>query len=86
MDSNSSASDRRHQSGYSTVVSITLWSNGQPIDVAQVGGELLYFDHPIVLQRGEYTLVRTVDGNERSWKIELAGESVAADVWPFRML
>lgn len=84
MDSNSSVSDRRQQGGYSAAVSITLWRDGQPIDVAQVGGERLYFEQPVALQPGEYTLIRTVDGIERSWKINVAGKGVAGDVWSFR--
>lgn len=86
MDSKSSISDCRQQSGYSSVVSITLLRAGHSIDVAQVGGEELYFEHPIVLQPGEYTLIRTVDGNERSWKVSVAGNGVAADVLPFQVL
>lgn len=76
----------RHQGGYSSTVSITLWRDGQSIDVAQVGGDKLYFEQPIALQPGTYTLVRTVDGNERTWTIDVGGEGVATDVLPFRTL
>ncbi|MGH7242307.1 MAG: hypothetical protein ACREJD_02685 [Phycisphaerales bacterium] len=67
-------------------MSLTLRRSEFGIEVAQAGDGELMFDSPVALMPGEFTLIRSVDGEERSWQIEILGNGDASDAASFRFL
>jgi len=72
--------------GYSSNVSLTLRRGDLALDVAQAGDGELIFDKPLALMPGVCTLIRSVDGEERSWQIEVLGNGEVAETASFRFL
>lgn len=77
---------RQSLTGYSSNVSLTLRQGARDIDVAQTGDGELIFDKPLALIPGECTLIRSVDGEKRSWQIEVLGNGDVAETASFRFL
>lgn len=62
--------------GYSAMVKIELFVDGQRFPVAQCGRDFLIFDNPVTLPGTEGELILTIDGHARRWKISLPESSI----------
>jgi hypothetical protein len=65
-------------------VQLHLAIDGQRIELAQVGGERLFFDKPTTIRPGPAEIVMLVDGQPRRWGIEIIELPGPARVVPFR--
>lgn len=81
-----SAPSRQSLKGYSSNVSLTLRRGDLTVAVAQAGDGELVFDKPLTLTPGECTLIRSVDGDERMWQIEVLGNGDVTENASFRFL
>jgi hypothetical protein len=67
-------------------VRLSLRVGGSHIPVAQVGGDRLYFDAPVLLPPGPAEVIVDIDGDAKSRAIRLPECSEPARVWAYSIL
>ena len=72
--------------GYSARVRLSLRVGDSHIPVAQVGGDRLYFDAPVLLPPGTAEVIVDIDGQAKSRAIRLPERSEPARVWEYSTL
>jgi len=58
--------------GYSSKVSLELVIENQTVPLAQIGGDRLFFDHPVEFTSDSGEVVMNVDGVIRRWRVSLS--------------